>query len=70
MVRVNVLVEGSTDELVAKRLLKHVGLEVGIVYGKRGKPDLLSGFYLRIDCERKIRIDPLRVLHYHVLMRM
>jgi hypothetical protein len=41
MIRVNVLVEGSTDEPVAKRLLKHSGLEVGIVYGRKGKPDLL-----------------------------
>lgn len=41
MVRVNVLVEGSTDEPIAKRLLKHSGLEVGIVYGRNGKPDLL-----------------------------
>jgi hypothetical protein len=42
MVRVNVLAEGSTDEPVAKRLLKHSGLEVGIVYGRNGKPDLLK----------------------------
>jgi len=41
MIRVNVLVEGSTDEPVAKRLLKHSGLEVGTVYGRNGKPDLL-----------------------------
>lgn len=41
MIRVNVLVEGSTDEPVAKRLLKHSGLEVGTVYGRRGKADLL-----------------------------
>ena len=41
MVRVNVLVEGSTDEPVAKRLLEHSGLEVGKVYGRSGKPDLL-----------------------------
>ena len=41
MVRVNVLVEGSTDAPVAKRLLKHSGLEVGTVYGGNGKPDLL-----------------------------
>lgn len=41
MVRVNILVEGRTDEPVAKRLLKHSGLEVGIVYGRNGKPDLL-----------------------------
>ncbi len=41
MIRVNVLIEGSTDEPVAKRLLKHCGLEVGTVYGRKGKPDLL-----------------------------
>lgn len=41
MLRVNVLVEGSTDEPVAKRLLKHSGLEVGTVFGRSGKPDLL-----------------------------
>lgn len=41
MVRVNVLVEGSTDESVAKRLLQHSGLEMGKVYGRSGKPDLL-----------------------------
>ena len=41
MVRVTVLVEGRTDEPVAKRLLKHSGLEVGVVYGGNGKPDLL-----------------------------
>lgn len=41
MVRVNVLVEGSTDAPVAKRLLKHSGLEVGTVYGGNGKSDLL-----------------------------
>ena len=41
-VSVNILVEGSTDEPVAKRLLSHVGLEAGTVYGKRGKPHLLK----------------------------
>ncbi len=42
MIRVNVLVEGSTDEPVAKRLLKYSGLEAGIIFGKKGKPDLLK----------------------------
>ncbi len=37
MISVNILVEGSTDEPVAKRLLNHLGLEVGTVYGRRGK---------------------------------
>ena len=41
-VSVNILVEGRTDEPVAKRLLGHVGLEAGTVYGKRGKPHLLE----------------------------
>lgn len=41
MIPVKILVEGPTDEHVAKRLLKHVGLEAGTVYGKKGKPDLL-----------------------------
>ncbi len=42
MISVNVLVEGSTDELVAKRLLNHIGLEVGTVYGRKGKSYLLE----------------------------
>lgn len=39
---VNVLVEGPTDEPVAKKLLEHVGLEVGTIYGRKGKPHLLE----------------------------
>lgn len=42
MMPVNVLVEGSTDEPVAKKLLKHVGLEIGTIYGRKGKPHLLE----------------------------
>jgi len=42
MMPVNVLVEGITDEPVAKKLLKHVGLEIGMIYGRRGKPHLLE----------------------------
>jgi hypothetical protein len=42
MVLVNILVEGRADEPVAKRLISHVGLEVGTVYGRNGKPDLLK----------------------------
>ncbi len=42
MVQVNILVEGSTDEPVAKRLLTHVGLQVGTVYGRKGKAHLLG----------------------------
>lgn len=42
MMPVNILVEGTTDEPVAKRLLKQLGLEVGTVYGRKGKPYLLQ----------------------------
>ena len=38
---VNVLVEGITDEVVARRLLEHVGLRCGTVYGKEGKAALV-----------------------------
>jgi hypothetical protein len=39
---VNILVEGATDEPVAKKLLKHVGLEVGTTYGGKGKKHVLE----------------------------
>ncbi len=39
---VNLLVEGLTDEAVARRVLEYVGLACGIVYGKQGKPHLLQ----------------------------
>ncbi len=42
MMPVNILVEGMADEPVAKRLVKHVGLEVGAVYGRKGKPYVLQ----------------------------
>src|SRR5947209_1888905 len=42
MVSVKILVEGRTDEPVAKGLLNHVGLEVGTVYCRMGKHDLLK----------------------------
>jgi hypothetical protein len=42
MLPVNVLVEGPTDEPVAKKLLGHVGLEVGTIYGRKGKAHLLE----------------------------
>jgi hypothetical protein len=42
MTPVNVLVEGPTDEPVAKKLLGHVGLEVGTIYGRKGKAHLLE----------------------------
>ncbi len=41
VVPVNILVEGITDEPVAKRLLEYVGLTVGNVFGRNGKSDLL-----------------------------
>jgi hypothetical protein len=40
--RVNVLVEGIQDEAVAKKLLMHMGLEVGTIYGRSGKSHLLK----------------------------
>jgi hypothetical protein len=42
MMPVNVLVEGPTDEPVARKLLEHVGLEVGTIYGRKGKAYLLE----------------------------
>jgi len=42
MMPVNVLIEGRSDESVAKHLLRHVGLEVGAVYGSKGKAYLLE----------------------------
>ncbi|MBN1965976.1 MAG: hypothetical protein JW910_15110 [Anaerolineae bacterium] len=39
---VNVLVEGTSDEAVIRRLLAHVGLPIGFVYGHRGKEALLA----------------------------
>ncbi len=39
---INVLVEGVTDEIVARRILKYVGLPCGPVYGKSGKNFLLK----------------------------
>lgn len=41
MVTVNIVVEGRTDEFVARRLLELVGLVVGTVYGLNGKADIL-----------------------------
>lgn len=38
---VNLLVEGASDETVARRLVGYVGLRVGRVYGKEGKGYLL-----------------------------
>jgi len=39
---VNVLVEGGPDEAVVRRILDWVGLPCGMVYGKEGKPYILS----------------------------
>ncbi len=44
---INVVVEGDTDEAVARRLIRHVGAVPGTVYGKNGKPALyqrISGY--------------------------
>lgn len=41
-VPINLLVEGITDEAVAKRLLAHVGLVPGKSFGLSGKADLLA----------------------------
>jgi hypothetical protein len=41
VVTVNIVVEGKTDEFVARRLFEHVGLVVGTVYGLNGKADIL-----------------------------
>jgi hypothetical protein len=39
---ISVAVEGIVDEAVARRLLEHVGAELGRVYGKNGKQNLLK----------------------------
>ena len=39
---INVLVEGVTDEVLVRRLLRYVGLSCGTVYGKEGKGALLK----------------------------
>jgi hypothetical protein len=39
---ISVLVEGPTDEIVVRRLLTHLGLPCGNVYGKRGKGHILA----------------------------
>jgi hypothetical protein len=35
-------VEGDIDEAVLRRVLKHIGLQLGDVYGREGKPKLLQ----------------------------
>lgn len=39
---INLLVEGVTDEAVLRRILAHVHLPCGTVYGKQGKQALLK----------------------------
>lgn len=39
---VTVAVEGVTDEIVVHAVLRSLGAEIGPVYGRRGKPHLLS----------------------------
>jgi hypothetical protein len=42
MIGVNMLVEGTIDEFVTRRLLDHVGLVAGNAYGRNGKVGLLK----------------------------
>jgi hypothetical protein len=35
-------VEGDVDEAVLRRVLKHIGLELGVVHGRKGKQQLLQ----------------------------
>ena len=39
---ISAAVEGSVDEAVARRLVRHVGGQLGKVYGKGGKPSVLN----------------------------
>ena len=39
---ISVAVEGDTDEAVVRRIARDVGIHVGNVYGRRGRPHLLS----------------------------
>ena len=39
---ISIAVEGIVDEAVVRRLLEHVGAELGRVYGKNGKQNLLK----------------------------
>lgn len=39
--RINIAVEGFTDETVIRRLLTYAGLECGLVRGRNGKADLV-----------------------------
>jgi len=39
---ISAAVEGSVDEAVARRLVRHVGGQPGKVYGKGGKPSVLN----------------------------
>lgn len=40
--RINIAVEGFTDEIVVRQLLSYVGLECGLVRGRNGKADLIK----------------------------
>lgn len=47
MTTISAAVEGSLDEAVVDRLIRHVGGQIGTVYGKKGKPflrDKISGY--------------------------
>lgn len=39
---VNVLIEGRSDEAVARRLLQYTGFAIGTIYGNQGKAHLLQ----------------------------
>jgi len=52
---VSVLVEGITDEAVVRRILEHVGLTCGVVYGKGGKGALLGRLP---NCNQAARFAP------------
>ena len=44
---INAAVEGALDEAVAQQLISHVGGQIGIVFGREGKPNLrqrIGGF--------------------------
>ena len=59
MTSVNILVEGAADEPVARKLLKHIGLEIGMIYGRRGKPYLLEQL---VKYNQAAHIMPLRMV--------
>lgn len=61
-ITVNIVVEGQTDEPVARRLLHAAGFDVGVVYGKLGK--------LHIDKKLVAYNNAARFAHYFVIRDM